>query len=538
MNKRRRQNERGAILPLLAVSLATIMAFAALVVDVGNVTNIRRADQIIADQAALAAAQDLGDIPAVVSTAIEYANRNTTEGQFSVADFDSCTGATQPPRFSPVTGTNCIAINDAGTEVRVILPLRSSDTVFGSIIGVDAFDHTAEATAALVPLGYGNVLPFGLGYAAEGTVCLKVGAGNVPDADCNDNASGNFGFINFGFYGNSAVGTAEDCSGNGKNGRLQNNLAVGADHDISLYGSGTYGTSIVYDSVGSNCGEPYPNGSDTVTGNVPTAFGTGIYAGTEFSDGDPARLQRGGADWGSGPVTTSIAGYNLDDVPLWEYIGDLSGTDVPRSCWKDQFGGDDGILGNDDDFDDIDPGVALHLQSATPEDRMVKLIERCVVHYGGEPWTDKGAFVLDNYVDFVGIGEPPTGCFAPLCTDPVFNANSAIDVENKLWDIQYSPRFGYIPELNLDSSSLNGNTSVYFTAIRPVFIQRIFGGSCTSHGCSFIFDPGFGLTYNGSTSAANAMTAFVIPSGMLPGDLGATDGAFAVGVNRFVQLVG
>jgi len=513
------------------------MAFAALVVDVGNVTNIRRSDQIVVDQAALAAAQELGNTPAVVSTAIEYANRNTTEGPFSVADFDSCTAVTQPPRFSPVTGANCIAINDAGTEVRVVLPVRASDTVFGSVVGIASFDHSAEATAALVPLGYGNVLPFALGTGAAGTVCLKVGAGNVPDAECNDNTSGNFGFTDFSFYGNSTLGTAEDCTGNGKNGRLQNNLAVGIDHDISLYGTGTtHGTTIVYD----DCGAPYPNGTDTVTGNVPTAFGTGIFAGTSFSDGGAARLQRPGAVWavGADPITTSIAGYDLDDVPLWDYIGDLSGTDVPRSCWRSQFVGLDATFGVGDDFDDFGASLAVadHLQSATIEDRMVKLIERCMVHYEGNSWTDNGAFVG---VDIYGnIGEPPTGCSVPQCTDPVFNGHGANNPDNIPWDIQQSPRFAYVPELNLDSSLLNGNMNVYFNAIRPVFMQRLFGGNCNSNDCSFIFDPGFGLTYNGTTSKANAMTAFVIPGGMLPGGLGATDGAFAIGVNRSIQLVG
>ncbi|MDH3755828.1 MAG: pilus assembly protein TadG-related protein, partial [Acidimicrobiia bacterium] len=48
-------NERGAVLPLIAIMIAAVTTFAALAVDLGNVTNERRQDQSTADAAALGA---------------------------------------------------------------------------------------------------------------------------------------------------------------------------------------------------------------------------------------------------------------------------------------------------------------------------------------------------------------------------------------------------------------------------------------------------------------------------------------------------
>ncbi len=537
----RHNGERGAVLPLIALSIAALMGFAALAVDLGNVTNARRQDQINVDQATLAAAQELGDESAVVSTAIAFANRNNTAAAFTAADFDGCDAADQPPRFTAISGASCVSIDNTGNRVRVVLPVRESDTVFAAVLGISEFDHSAEATAAIVPLG-GSVLPLGLPNGASGTVCLKVGSANVPDADCNDNAAGNFGFINFAFYGSAAMNTGVDCTGNGKNGRLANNIAAGLDHDISVWGTGVHGAVSVLDLQNGPCGAAglkYPNGTDTVIGNIPTVFGRGLYADDVFSDGGPARLQRPGADYGSGPVTTSIAGVDLDDVPLYDYIGDLTGADVPDSCHREQFVGVDGVVDTGDDLAGLDPGVAQHLESKTLPDRMVALIERCTQHYQGNEWTDGGAY-FDNSNN-PPTGELPLGCSggsSPACEDPVFNADSAVDVENDLWDIQYSPRFAYVPELNVTSSQLNGNTTVLFVDIRPVFLQRVFGGNCNGTGCDFIFDPGFQQTYNGNTEKAFAMKAFVIPGAMLPGRLGDSDAPYAIGVNRFIQLVG
>ncbi len=515
--------ERGAVVPFVALSMTAVMGFGALAVDLSQLADIRREDQIAADQAALAAAQDLDDDDAVVATVVDLASRQTNETLDAVA-FDTCASETPPAGFSVVSGANCISINASRTRVRVRLPVRTQPTVFGRVLGIDSFEHSAAATAGIANPGYGGVLPLGLPASTSGYSCLKIGSGNVPDAQCNDNNSGNFGFVNFGFFGHADLGTAQSCSGDDK-GRVANNLAVGADHGLSLWGADPHGPTVVYDAA--DCGTlGRPNGADTLTGNIPQKFGSGLYSGTAFSDGGPARLQRPGPSWGG---AASVGGHLLDDNPIWEYIPtSLTGADVPLSCHKGQFVGTDGGLDTDDDgvMAALPPEVAAHLAPMTRAPRMIKLVERCLLHWQGQPWLDGGALLP---------GELPVGCTGP-CADPVFGRDAADDREADLWDIQYSPRFGYVPRLVEDSDDLSGNTNVRFAAYEPVFLQRVYGGNCDSGGCDVEFDPGIGYAAPGSHTKAYAMTVFVIPNGMLPGDLGAADAPFRIGTNRFVQL--
>ncbi|MDH3754346.1 MAG: pilus assembly protein TadG-related protein [Acidimicrobiia bacterium] len=525
--------ERGAVLPLIAIMIAAVTTFAALAVDLGNVTNERRQDQSAADSAALAAAQEMEVAATAAATALDFANRNV-DVPFTAAEFSTCTDP-PPSGFTPVGADGCVSIDTSGTQVRVELPIRSADAVFGAVVGIDNFDHSATSVAAIVSLGYGNVLPLGLANGASGNVCLKAGAGNVPDDDCNTPTSGNFGFINFGFYGNVLLGTAVDCTGGGKSGRLANNIAAGLDHEISLLGGSPHGNTPTPDSVGNTCGATYPNGTDTVTGNVPRAFGLGLAFGdsTLFSDGDPARLQRGGADWGSGAAKASVAGFSLDDVALYEYIGNLAGANVPNSCHRGQFVGADNTLGTGDDLDLLPDAIALHVSSIADADRVSKLMDRCITHYDGLEWDDDGSY-QDTSVS-PATGELPVGCVG-ACSDPVFNRNSAIDAENDLYDIQYSPRFAYVPEL--DTADPNGVTDVSFIDIQPIFIQRIYAGSCNTSGCEIIYDPGVGYSSGASTDKVNAMRTFVLPDASLPNGLGDPGAAYDISKNRFIQLVG
>ncbi|MDH3756046.1 MAG: pilus assembly protein TadG-related protein, partial [Acidimicrobiia bacterium] len=520
-------------LPLIAIMIAAVTTFAALAVDLGNVTNERRQDQSTADAAALGAAQEL-DVPATAAaTALDLANRNV-DAPFTAAEFSSCTDPV-PAGFTQVTANSCVSIDTSGTQVRVELPIRKADAVFGAVVGIDNFDHSATSVAAIVPLGYGDVLPFGLAAGASGDVCLKAGAGNVPDDDCNTPTSGNFGFVDFGFYGNNLLGTAEDCNGTGKSGRLANNLSVGLDHEISLLGGAPHGAISVPDAIANSCAGPNPNGADTVTGNVPRTLGIGMAFGDSsyFSDGEPARLQRGGTDWGAGAATTSVAGVALDDVALYEYIGDLTGANVPNSCHRGQFVGPDNVLGTADDLDLLPDAIELHLTSASDADRTAKLMDRCITHYDGLEWDDKGSY--QDTSSSPATGEFPAGC-SGACSDPVFNRNSAPDPENDLYDIQYSPRFGYVPEL--DTANPNGSAYVSFIDLEPIFVQRIYAGNCSTSGCEIIFDPGVGYTSAATTEKISAMRAFVLPDASLPNGLGDPTAAYDISKNRFIQLVG
>ena len=503
--------------------MAAVMAFAALAVDLSQLADTRREDQVAADLAALGAAQDLGNPTTIITTVLDLAGRQTDES-FTQAMFDTCSAETPPAGFTAMTGADCISINEAETKVRVRLPVRAQATMFGQIVGVDTFEHTAAATAGISDLGYGGVLPLGLPASASGYTCLKIGSGNVPDSRCNDNNTGNFGFVNFAFFGDTELGTATSCSGDGK-GRVANNIAIGIDHDLSLWGGAPHGATVVYDI--SDCGTlGDPNGADTMVGNIPEKFGSGLYSGSLFSDGGPARLQRPGPSWG---LTTTVAGHTIDDNPLWEYIpASMAGTDVPLSCHQNQFVGAGGGLDEDNDGDllALPADIEVHVGAMSVSERMVKLLDRCITHWIGQTWTDEGA---------LSPGELPAGCTG-ACDDPVFTRDDAEDEEADLWDIQYSPRFGYVPRLVEDSGDLGGNTPVRFSSFEPIFIQRFYGGNCSGTGCDIESDPGIGYTATGSYTKAYAMTVFVLPDGILPGELGNPYAPYEIGINRFIQL--
>lgn len=83
--KARIRNERGAVLVLVAASMAVLLGFAALAVDVGSLLNARTAAQRTADAMALAAASAfIDDMPnaeaLAASRATDYAARNPVHG--------------------------------------------------------------------------------------------------------------------------------------------------------------------------------------------------------------------------------------------------------------------------------------------------------------------------------------------------------------------------------------------------------------------------------------------------------------------------
>ncbi len=287
---------------------------------------------------------------------------------------------------------------------------------------------------------------------------------------------------------------------------------------------------MVVDTDSPCAGTPRPNASDVITGNIPQDAGDGLFSATSFSDGGPARLAREALySWTD---TADIGSFDLNDDPLWAFMPTShTGLDVPYSCIQDQFAGDTGGMNYPDDDDHMSllpDAVEDHLIDLPRNERIVKLLERCIDHWQGESWDDHGA--LDP-------AELPTGCFG-TCDDPVFSRNSDPTENPDLWDIQLTPRFGYVPELLEAGSDLNGGSQdVRFSTFRPIFLQRLYGGNCNPGGCDIEFDPGVIYSTTNTGTKANAITAFVIPGGMLPGNLGDAEAAWEIGVNRFVSLV-
>ena len=505
--ERWRDDDRGVVLILAAITLVTLLVFSAFAIDFGGAYNARRQDQTAADSAALAAGSPLviANTQLVVDEVVERMNANSPT-EFTLADLNTCAGDSGAlPVLATVGGQtyNCVSFNNARTQVRVRVPPRDYSTTFARLVGVDTIAHTAFAIAGTPPQGaFGGVLPFGLtGAAGTGHVCLKTGPGPLDSAPCDGPTTGNFGYLNFAHFGNEQMGTPSgQCQGDGSQ-RVAANLAMGVDHDLSLWGQNPHGTTVRIDTA-SQCGSiANPNASFQTAGNMPNVVGNGMFSGSNFYDNQPARLQRVAPVVPTYFRTTNIGPYQLDDNPLWEFIEPSLGLsdDVPTSCFRSQFDAPNGGLG---DMSALPSALRTRLSTRSVDDRMLLLLSRCISHYQSGSWSY-------NAQGFGLYTEGAVGCSLAPCTDPVF-ARETTDL-NGVADIQQTPRFGYVPVF-VENSLPNPSTAVRFARFRAIFIQRV----CIGQPCSLQFDPGVGFSSATADHRATGFTAFAIPDVMLP----------------------
>ena len=565
--RRRARSDDGAAMILLALVLVGLMVMAAIVVDIGGVYAARRSDQNAADSGALAAAFALPNRTTAVSQAKTYVH--TTLGTtFSSDQWNSCTSEAVPTGYTKVSGSNCIAFNGSARRALVRIPSQAYGTGFGRVIGVDSLDHSAFAIAGLSPLGFGGVLPFGLVGQTSSFLCADSGGGNT--GFCKSSGSGvtpgNFGVADFAYWGDDISGTDTDCAtgGTSSQDRIANNVAVGVDHDLAKHpNSGNPSGRRLDTDAPTNCpGAQASNSALTITGeSLGDEVGFGLWSGSSFTDEGDARLQRLGTlpntpAWmtGSGR-TTNVGGFDLDNIPLWEFIPTsfLTGTSVPRSCHRDQFTGPDGIFGNSDDRNALTNSVKSAVAPLSLKDRVVVLMDRCFTHYGDiatgpRSWSGVPANgVVVNPAErpctaYINNGDgtfSPCGTAATSFTDPVFSRNTAVEAPLDLYDIQYTPRFAFVPK----TTEPNGNQPRDFITFYTIYIQRVLAGCNAGQGCKLDFDPGVpGYSApslpNNVNGGLDAMAVLVFPhSNILPNGLALEDAAFRDNANRTRSLV-
>jgi len=486
-----RRDEEGVTLVLFALLVVTLTVFVAFALDLGGAFNQRRQTQSGADFASLGAAQDLPDTSGALLTRINDLVNDTLGTSFTLADWQTpnCTDA-GALAVTPV-GYQCISFDSSFTRLRVKVPTTAPyQTSFARVIGINTIPISAVAEARRRTPGFGGVLPFALPVTAatSGQICLKTGPGGHVDSipPCDGPASGNFGVIDIKLYGNGSLGTTPSCTSGGDNGRLVNNAAVGADHEVVPF----TGTTVLDDCVQSR-----PNTIDVTSGDKSSAFDAGILSGGAgtFSDGRPARLQRIGDSSGDYYTRTmSVAGVPVNDTGLWEFIPTGVIPDTPSSCRRSVF------------------NAALVDGNPDNKNQLRGLLDTCFSDYAA------------------GIG-----CSTAPCLGDLFTMNSRIETPIDLYDIQLSPRFGYVPRLTGPFPSGTSGT-VQVAEFKPVYIQRLFA-KCNASSCATDFDPGSGDGPQNQPGKAEAITAFVIPAAMLPGSLG-TD-PYGLGQNQFIELV-
>jgi hypothetical protein len=481
--RRRAEGEDGVVMVVFTIMLVVILGMAALVIDVGFVSEKTRQIQNSSDAAALAAAQSLPDTSAAEATAKSYASANLPGGSFN---WSGCTDSL-PSGWTQSSSTSCISFDSSFTQVKVKIPWQTYPTTFGKVLNVGSLGASRSATARIVSAGFGSIQPFALysGFGA-GIACLKQGPSGHRIATCDDPTSGNFTLLDITQYGNASLGTPTRCGNSYQRNRMIDNIAIGADHLFSTY---TGGTPLV-----DGCGQPEPNTIPPRTGNDVSAFDLGIAHGaaSDTSDGRGARLKRGGY-----PKTT-VMGAQLDNKPMWEFIPtglQTTGPNaVPASCQRETF------------------NAMSPLPANTYQSRMEAQLEQCFTDYEAGP--------LNNGVHYPGV---------------VFSANTdpfGPEVPVDLYDIQLSPRFAYVPQF-VQSVPPNGSSSnLNIASFRAIYMWDLYYNNGSSD-----FAPGpWNTSAQGSSNdTAVAMTAWVFDDNMLPQTL--RGDPTSVGQNNYVQLV-
>ena len=313
-----RLSERGASAILVALALLVLMGFAAIAVDGGILFSDRRQQQSAADGGALAAAQfaktglpTANATCATLSGAARAACRGAEEamdvvngtlpGRYDAAAWLGCSDPALPANFTQgSTISPCINYTRNFQEVRVVLPGTDVDTTFGRLVGLNSVNIKAFAHARLDLDQSADILPFAVGPTGAGQTqsCLFAQAtAQLNILPCDASSSGNFGKLDLSQYGNTTLGTVEECGNAAPQVKMAVNIVVGSDHPLEI-NTATPGT--VNDNT--NCPiitNPVDN-LPVQTGNAAQGISNGLFYGISTPnldgrimciDGDPGKGQ-------------------------------------------------------------------------------------------------------------------------------------------------------------------------------------------------------------------------------------------------------
>jgi hypothetical protein len=184
--------ERGQILPLAALSMVTLMSFAAMAVDAGNLYAVKRHMQTAADAAAIAAANQLQ-------------SSESSGYQQAATDVAALNGFTSGTNDVTVTVSDPPANGEyAGTQSYVQVAIEQAvPTYFLRILGYNSFNVAVSATAGTVS---GPFCIYALDPSASNAISLtgnfsiNASCGLVDDSSSSSALSGT---------GNGTVKTTE-----------------------------------------------------------------------------------------------------------------------------------------------------------------------------------------------------------------------------------------------------------------------------------------------------------------------------------------
>ncbi len=259
------RRERGMTLPLVALFIVVLFAFAALAIDLGVLYTARTSAQHAADAGALAGATvfALSPNPAattVANSAISTAVQNKILGQnLAAGDFGTPMTASPCPASNPSTG---ICVDNPHRRVTVYIArsgATSIGTFFARAIGWNSVAVTTRATAEASSQAGGThcMKPFFIANTALATVAtIAAACGNYQQAMFNPNVTDpNTGAPQLTNYAQTMRGTDITLRPVGQS-QTPNNSGVPSQYYSLDFGNGanTYSCSIAHCLNDPSCG--------------------------------------------------------------------------------------------------------------------------------------------------------------------------------------------------------------------------------------------------------------------------------------------
>jgi len=320
------QDERGAIMIMVAIFMVMMLAFAALVIDLGNARQQRRQMKATADASAVAGVEEIATLGAsftgssaqwldVVDEVKAYAQEN-----FGVSA-DEWGGCTDPDAlaYHPDPGNACISADysswptdgSASTvnRLRVHIPERSVKASFGGAVNRDSVTIAATSVAAVTRTKH-TITSTSTSTESGGECALCVlGDGLALDGQNGDiSVSGGDVIVN----SDPPSGSAASLHANGHV-RVLNGGRIGGPGGPSKFSGSGFSPSP----------EVLPRVEDPLAG-IP-ACGTGSTCPTTTRSGSPSTLNPG--------IYSSISGSHTLNPGIYVLKGNitLNGNDLLRS---------------------------------------------------------------------------------------------------------------------------------------------------------------------------------------------------------------
>ena len=140
------RDERGQMLPMVAVSLVALLGFTGLVVDSGRAYVAYRQLQSATDAAALAAAQAL---PNTTATNVAATYGGATGGLNAVSGLTNVKMVTGYPALKCLTSLGLACVAPASANAVAVKQTGTLNMTFGAMVGFRSMTLTASATAAM-----------------------------------------------------------------------------------------------------------------------------------------------------------------------------------------------------------------------------------------------------------------------------------------------------------------------------------------------------------------------------------------------------